>query len=194
MNRLALRVSGVASLGAAIIHFALGPHHVEELGVLGLGFYLAGILQLALAVALLYAGTTVVHRPRVTILAAVGFNVAVLAAWVLSRVVGLPAGSVPWTPEAIGVADSVTAALEIIVVTLGLALLRAGRPSAEQEPDRGRARASIALAPAIALIAAATAFAVLAPDGTAEHMGAEAQGHADILTHEHSEQHSHAPE
>ena len=194
MNPLGVRVSGVASLGAAMIHFALAPHHVDELGLLGFGFYVAGVLQLGLAAAFLLGGTREFHPLRVTLLAGVTLNAAVLAAWVLSRVVGLPAGPTPWMSEAIGVADSVTAALEILVVTLGLFLLRPRRTSVEFEPERRSGRASVALAPAIALIAAATAFAVLAPEGTAGHGAHEAQGHADVQAHEHSEQHSHAPD
>ena len=106
MNQLALAILIAASLGAAAIHFALGPHHVEELGALGLGFYLAAIIQVIIPAALLVARHRAGRAFRSIVLAGVGVNVVILAAWAVSRVVGLPAGPEPWIPEAIGVADS----------------------------------------------------------------------------------------
>ena len=44
-------VAVALSLGAAAIHLAAGPSHVEELGDLGLGFYWAALFQAGWAVA-----------------------------------------------------------------------------------------------------------------------------------------------
>ena len=168
-----MTISVAASLAAAAIHFALGPHHVEELGALGLGFYLAGILQAGFAVALV-VGRNTVRAPRAFVVAGTGVNATILAAWVVSRLVGLPAGPQPWTPEAIGVADSVSAALEVLIVAMGVVLLRRAPASAERPRESVRVQ-SFVLGPAIALIAVATSFALLSPDGVAGH-GADGHG------------------
>lgn len=181
MNQLALAVSVAASLGAAAIHFALGPHHVDELGDLGLGFYLAGIVQVIIPGALLVARHRARRAFRSIVLAGMGSNATILAAWVVSRVVGLPAGPQPWTPEAIGVADSVSAALEVLVVAMGVVLIRRAPASAEQPRGRSVRLQSLALGPAIALIGVATSFALFSPDGVAGH-GAAGHG-ADCHSH-----------
>ena len=189
-------MSIAASLGAAAIHLALGPHHVEELGALGFGFYLAGILQAGFAVALV-VGRHIVRVPRALVVAGTGINAAILTAWVVSRVVGLPAGSQPWTPEAIGVADSVSAALEVLIVALGVVLLRRAPALADRPRERSVQLQSLALGPAIALIAVATSFALLSPDGVAGHRAddhapssADAPGSADA--HDPTAGHDHA--
>jgi len=52
-RRRPLWVVGAAlSIGAGVIHFAFGPEHVEELGLLGYSFYLSGALQVGWAAVL----------------------------------------------------------------------------------------------------------------------------------------------
>ena len=117
-------VAAALSLGAGVIHFALGPEHVVELGPLGYGFYMSGALQVGwaaiLALALLMPrGRDAKPAFRKLVLAGIAINVAILAAWAVSRVVGLPAGETPWTPEAVGRPDTIAGVLEG-VLTLGL--------------------------------------------------------------------------
>ena len=190
MRPLALGISIAASLGAAAIHFALGPHHLEELGALGLGFYLAGTLQVALPAALFVARDRIGGSLRRIVLAGVAVNVAILAAWAISRVVGLPAGAQPWMPEAIGVADSISAALEILIIAAGLLLLRRAPSGSERLQDRRRSAQSLALGPAVALIAVATSFAVLSPEGVVGH---GADGHAHVSPDAHALEPAPAP-
>ena len=117
-------VAAALSIGAGVIHFALGPEHVVELGPLGYGFYVSGALQVGwaaiLALALLMPrGRDAKPAFRKLVQAGIAINVAILAAWAISRVVGLPAGETPWTPEAIGRPDAIGGILEG-VLTLGL--------------------------------------------------------------------------
>jgi hypothetical protein len=107
-----------ASLGAAIIHFAHGPEHIEELGALGLGFYVSGALQVGWALLALAANRSAARSwlARAAFPTGVALNVAIILAWVVSRTVGLPAGEQPWTPEPVGLADGICALLEAGVV------------------------------------------------------------------------------
>lgn len=125
MSRPLWLVAAALSIGAGVIHFALGPEHLVELGPLGYGFYLSGALQVGWAVAL---GALLVVPPdrnrepalRTIASSGIAINLAILATWAFSRVVGLPAGEMPWTPEAIGRPDTIAGILEGALV-LGLA-------------------------------------------------------------------------
>jgi hypothetical protein len=178
-----------ASLAAAAIHFALGPDHVEELGSLGGGFYVAGALQMSWAV--LAIGLPRIHRSadvrvdavRLLVPAGIAINTGVLAAWVVSRTVGLPAGEHPWTPEAIGVTDAVTALLEGGLV---LGLIRGWRrhPGTGLEPGQpapsGTGPSILGAAPILALILVATVTALGTPHGHADGTGHETEPHAGM--------------
>ncbi len=190
MRAFAVAVAAAASLGAAAIHFALGPHHVDELGALGLGFYLAGILQAGFAALLLAGRGTDKRSDRATVAAVIAVNVSILAAWVVSRTVGLPAGAEPWMPEAIGVADSISAALEVLVVASGAMLLRGAGSAIDRPPTRGLHLRPAARFPALALIAVATAVAVLSPEGVAGH-GADGHPHGPTNASHETEPHDH---
>jgi hypothetical protein len=106
------------SAGAAAIHLAAGPEHVDELGDVGLLFYLAALFQAAFAIALLaHHGTAMVVR-----IAILG-NLALVVAWAWTRTVG-PAsvvGGPDVGPEAIGIADGITVLLELATVLILLA-------------------------------------------------------------------------
>lgn len=143
------------SMGAAVIHLAAGGEHIEALGDLGLGFYWAATFQAVTALALLGRS----DRPWVTSITIAG-NTAILAAWVLSRTLGLP--TVPGGPESIGLADGVAAALQILLV--GFLLVRDrvldARWMARRSPDRLGSRLLAGLGTAMATIALSTFLAV----------------------------------
>jgi hypothetical protein len=101
----------VLSSGAAAIHLAAGPAHVEEQGDVGLLFYWAAFFQAGLALTLL-AGRLSPGIVRVGILG----NAALAAAWAWSRSSGLP--FVPGGPEAVGLVDGIALAFEIGVVAI----------------------------------------------------------------------------
>ncbi|MEO9067775.1 MAG: hypothetical protein ABI281_06590, partial [Caldimonas sp.] len=82
---LGLRL-GVAGLtfDAGWLHLLLTPEHLGVAALLGLGFLIAGIAQLALAL-------LAIERPTQTaMLALVTLNVALVAIWVYAVLVGLP--------------------------------------------------------------------------------------------------------
>jgi hypothetical protein len=105
--------------GAAAIHLAVAPSHLDESGVEGAGFLVAAWLGLGLAIAL-------VRRPRPELLVAtIVVNVALLAAWFVSRTAGLPFGAHAGHAEDVSIVDGAAVALEAIGVVLA-ALLLAG--------------------------------------------------------------------
>ena len=173
-----------ASTGAGIVHLAHAPAPIDELGPLGVGFFLAAALQLGWATAALgtlagfrtWPGAGAWSRLAVSGLA---INGSILAAWAVSRVVGLPAGAAPWTPEAVGMADGISALLEgLLVAGLAAAL----RGLAMPRPPRMERFATAGAAIAILLIVTGTAVAV----------GPSEAGHHHPPGYEHAEADAHS--
>jgi hypothetical protein len=108
---------------AAGVHGTLLPSHARESVLLGLGFGASAVLQLAAAVLVLVRPS----RPLFRLIAA--GSAVVVAAWAVSRTVGLPTPPTPWTPEPVGLVDALTSVFEIGAIGLSLLLLR---------PSRGR--------------------------------------------------------
>ena len=122
----AVRVRGTTaaalSLGAAVIHFAVVPEHLDEYLPFGIAFIALGIAQLGMAIALLADGT----RFRIP---AIVLTLSVLSAWTLSRTAGLPVGPHAWVPEEIGMIDATAAILEsalVLVLLVPVARLATG--------------------------------------------------------------------
>jgi hypothetical protein len=105
------------SVGAAAIHFAVIPDHLEEWWAFGLFFAVLGWFQAVWPVAY-------VNRPsRRLAWIAISVNLATVVLWAWSRTVGLPVGPEPGMPEGIGAADLIATALELALV-LGLLATR----------------------------------------------------------------------
>ena len=145
---------GLASVGAGVIHLALGPEHMQEWAPLGLGFYASGVLQVLWGAALL-------GRERRWLLrsGALG-SLLFVGVWLMSRTSGLPAGPDAWRAEATGRADLLCVALETVVALGALILLR--RPTAGLAPA-GPVALRSALSGASLLVLATTGAAVAAP-------------------------------
>jgi hypothetical protein len=103
------------SLGAAAIHFAVVPEHLEEWWAFGVFFVALGALEA------LWAAAIVARPSRLVTGIGIGANVATVLLWAVSRTVGLPIGPEPWMPEGIGILDVAATALELMLVA-GLAL------------------------------------------------------------------------
>src|SRR4051794_7903345 len=109
-------------LGAAVVHAAVIPEHLEEWSAAGRFFMVLTIAELALALLLLAR-----FRERAVLLAAGALSAVPLVAWLWSRTLGLPFGPEPGVAEAVGVPDVLACALEVGAVLAVLALLNLGR-------------------------------------------------------------------
>ena len=109
-SRLAARLAALASLGAAVIHFAVVPTHWQEWMPSGLFFVSIALFQLIWARAVL-------ARPATAVIA-VGImgNVGAVALWALSRTAGAPFGPNAGEPELVQAADLCALLLQIYVV------------------------------------------------------------------------------
>lgn len=96
--------------GSGIVHLAATPAHLEEASLLGIGFAVAGLTQLAAAILLVWRDSTLIRTGAATL------QLAAIGAWALSRTVGLPLGT--GGPESVGLADAVTVALESLSVLM----------------------------------------------------------------------------
>ena len=165
-DRFALRLLlAAAAVGAGVIHLAFAPEHLDEYLPLGIGFLVAGVLQIGWGVAI-----SVFDSRRLMLAGAAG-SVLFVAVYVMSRTVGLPLGPDAFQPEAFGAADLVCCALEVPVAAAAYLLARS--PGAL----RGRLRIWLAAAvgAAFLLVGSATAYAATAP------------------AHAHGAEHVHAP-
>jgi hypothetical protein len=105
----AVLMLATASAGCAVIHVAVCPEHFREATIYGVFFAVAAAAQAAWAVLILLCPS------RRLLAAAAAGNAAIVALWVLTRTVGLPVGSEPWRPEAVGGADAGATQLEIVL-------------------------------------------------------------------------------
>ena len=107
---MALRLAAIASLGAAIIHFAVAPTHWREWLPSGLFFVSIALFQVLWA-------RIVLARPTATVLlAGILGNVGSAALWALSRTAGAPFGPRAGEAELVHGADLCALLLESYVV------------------------------------------------------------------------------
>jgi hypothetical protein len=168
----------LASVGAGAIHLALGPEHMSEWALLGTGFYLSGVFQLAWG-----AWAAVTESRRLLAVGAAG-SLLFLGAWLVSRTSGLPFGPEAWQPEAVGRADLLCVALEAVVAVGALTLLR--RPTAGLAPAGRVAVRGLLSAVALAVLAT-TGVAVAAP--TQAHGGNSSCAASTVAGHQTQAQH-----
>ncbi len=103
----------LASLGAAVIHFAFAPDHMSQSTSHGLFFMAIAWFGVAWAVGL------VLGKPsRAWFVAGVAVNLGIIAVWVVSRTVGI-SGQV----EAVGFPDALATVLAGVVVLGSLAYI-----------------------------------------------------------------------
>ena len=146
------------SLCAACVHFALVPAHAREWVPLAVALALVAWAQAGLACALLV-------RPGARLVAAgIALQVAVLAAWIVSRTAGLPFGPDAGVPEAIGTVDLWAAALEAVFVFV--AALALGAPSSAA---RGWTPVAAGTTAGAVLLAGGLTTAVIASPSAVDH-------------------------
>lgn len=171
-SHLAARAAAIASLGAAVIHFAVTPEHWRDWLPSGLFFASMAVFQLIWA---LLAWT----RPPAALLAigAVA-NAASVALWVLTRTAGMPFGPHAGVPEGVQGASICALLLECYVV-MGAVWALHRRNHTETIPDLGR---GLVLLGANAVIALAVVAGVVSGlQGHDHHAPAEAEGELPSL-------------
>ncbi|MCH7233006.1 hypothetical protein L0U85_19415 [Glycomyces sp. L485] len=109
-TRLARVMAALASAAAGIIHAAAVDPHWSEWALAGLLFLGMAFFQIAWAALIIPFGN------RFMSVAGVMANLGFLGLWGLSRIRGVPFGPHANVPEAVGVADALTTALEVVVI------------------------------------------------------------------------------
>ena len=167
--------AALMSAAAAAIHGAVTVAHFREYVPFGLLFGATALAQAAWA-------ALVITAPAARLLAAgAAGNAAIVAAWALSRAVGLPVGPGRWTPEPAAAFDLAASTLELGVVAAAIALL-AARPVTPPPGSRElRYLAAVATTAVVAITGAA-----LSQGGTAHQ---HQPGHGDH-GHVHSAPHA----
>ncbi|MEA3018603.1 MAG: hypothetical protein QOI47_127 [Actinomycetota bacterium] len=151
-----------ALLGAAAaIHFAAAPAHLAEWQPLGVAFLIGAWAQAALAI-------WVARTPsRNALVATAAVSGACILTWSVTRSVGLPFGPDAGHAEAVGTADLICTALEVVALVLAVAAIPL-RPLVT--------RLGAGALPALAVVGLAT-VAVAAPS---EH------AHTETAVHVHA--------
>lgn len=128
LGEVARWVAAAASVGAAVVHFAFAPTHLDEAASHGLFFLVVAWAQLGVGLALVRLRTA-----RWPWLAAAGLHAAVVAVWLVSRTAGLPGDDA----ESVGFPDALATALEVVAIVAAAVALRpalAARPVARPHP------------------------------------------------------------
>ncbi len=183
--------AGFASLGAGLIHIAVVREHLAEVPFLGVSFVVVGLAQVGWALWALSRDT--VPAPRATAVITLGF----IAAWAMSRTVGLSLNPLTAVPEPVGVADVLCVVLEAAVIGCVLvAMPRAARTPVEADQRRSATSArglALLAAGALAVSALATPAmaATAAGDHAHDHHGEVVDDHHGEVVDDHHGEHTH---
>lgn len=126
-----LPLVALSSIAAAGVHYVVMPDHFEESALYGTFFLVAATSQLVYAVYLLV-------RPSRALLAAGAIgNLAIVALWLMTRLVGIPLGPAAGSTESFGGLDILAAIFELTTAVAALALIRKPRwPRSLMNPAR----------------------------------------------------------
>lgn len=104
-------MAALASAAAGIIHVAAVPSHWAEWPAAGVFFLLTAVFQLSWSI------LAMPFEHRLLTLSAIPVNLGLIALWAFSRWQGVPVGPHAGVPEAIGLGDTLSTALEAGIVT-----------------------------------------------------------------------------
>lgn len=149
-NDIRLLLVGMLA-GAALIHAAVIPEHLQEWSAAGWFFILLAAAEVAVAGLVLSR-----VRERAALLAAGALSIVPLVAWLWSRTLGLPFGPESGVAEAIFVPDVLACALEVGAVLIVVALLKPGRFAGPRISAHTRGLAVLSLLAVTAIGIAAT--------------------------------------
>jgi hypothetical protein len=149
-----LSAIALASIAAGAINLAaaapVGRDSTQNL----VFFVVVGLAQLA------WGAVALARAPRWWLALGAAGNLVVVATWVVSRTVGLPAGEYAGTTLPVGFPDVLATALEVVIVVGATALLVRGR-----SPARSPARSPGATVAAAVVVGALALVGVLSQTG-----------------------------
>ena len=161
----------VLSIGAATIHLVMVPAHAGEWLPEGIAFALAGWFALAFAVAVC------VKPSRRWLEAGIAVNLVFVAAWAVTRYIGMPFGPGSGTKEVASLVDLTCVGLEVATVFAAAVFLK--NPRLGEKIDTG----ALVVASVIPLGVIALVTAVVASPSARSHAHGEgADHHADVTT------------
>lgn len=174
-SRPSSHLAAAFTAGAGAVHLAAAVPHLAGSVLLGSGFVAVGSAQLAAAAFLISR-----RSDRSVRWSVVALNLVAVATWAVSRTVGLPVGHPG--PEAVGLGDVLTVALEIAAV--GVLVWRSRRTPAR---NPGRWRRAVVLASTWAVVAGGSTLAIADVGAHGHHEGAgqEHGAHASAEEHDH---------
>jgi hypothetical protein len=159
--------AGFASLGAGLVHLAVVGVHLDEWLLAGVFFAVLGAAQLGWGLAALARDTAPFARTVITV------NVGGLGLWAVSRTTGVPFGPEAGVAEAVGTADTLCMALQVLTVgALAVALRtseQAASSAARDEARRLRTGRGLAALGVGALVMSALTTPALAATESGEH-------------------------
>ncbi|MCX6484964.1 MAG: hypothetical protein NT146_17325 [Mycobacterium sp.] len=169
-SRLAARCAAIASLWAAVIHFAVTPMHWRDWLPLGACFAALAVFQLLWAF-------VAWSRPGTLVLAAgIAANAGAAALWVTSCVAGLPVGPSAGQPEAASAAGICVLLLQCYVV---MGAVWAWTRQHQPEAVSGFKRAAVLIG-ANAVMAGAVAIGLVGSlHGQQHHHGGTVEAQSD---------------
>lgn len=131
--------AGGLSVAAGGVHGIVTPQHLQEWWGYGLFFIAAGLAQIVLGLALLTdavnrkeAGPAYLRLRRAMYLSGIFGNLAIIGLYLVTRIVGVPAGPGAGERETVGAIDVLSKVLEVAVIGLLVALVR--KPEADPVP------------------------------------------------------------
>lgn len=181
-SRLAARCAATASIGAAVIHFAVTPMHWKDWLPSGLFFASIAVFQLVW-------GFIAWSRPTMVVLVAgILGNAGSAALWVLSRTAGAPFGPNAGQPEAVEAAGICVLLLQCYVVMgAGWALTR--RYRTDEVPGYGRAL--VLLGANTVMVGAVTVGLASGLQGHHHHHGSATEAEQEPIHSTQMDGHSH---
>ena len=158
---------------AAAIHFAMAPAHAAAWRLEGIGFMIAGWIQVMLAVVL------VVRPSRRWLGLAIVTNLAFIGVWGLSRSAGLPVGPSSGIKEAATSVDLTCVVIEALIVLVAVAVL------VHPRLGRGLGEAGAIVGSILPLAVVAVTIGVLVSPTASNHTHAEGAEAAGLATDGH---------
>jgi hypothetical protein len=159
-----LFLAAVCSVSAGVVHAAVIQQHFEDYWLYGVFFVLTTVVQASWALA-------IVLRPtKALLLVGLAFNLAVAAAWVVTRSYGTIVGPDAAKPASVGFGDLWSTIAEVAIVLSAVALLAA--PTLLQPGDDHRREVvNEGLAIAVVFVTALALYSAVAGPPFVSHVG-----------------------